>query len=172
MSAPAAPDTVDTRAAELQRLREWLLILLVVTVPLSLGSVLWSSTGGSGDFNRRVSFSPFDVPLLLLLAIAIVDRRPIVRWRRASWLVRVALALAAVLALAFVVHPSPRGVDLFVRVAAGLAVIDAMRRLAPVAMRHVLVAVTATGVFEALLGMTQSAKGGEVGLGPLEYKGF
>ena len=169
MSAPAV---VERRTSELAQLRELLLVLLVATIPLAMGTVVWSAAGGADDFNRRVSISPFDIPLAMLLVVALVDRRRIGNWRGWRLFAQIAAALAVVLAIAFVAHPSPRGVDFAFRIAAGLAVIDAFVRLGRLARDHVFAAIAAVGVIESIIAMAESAHGGAVGLGPLEYRGF
>ncbi|HEY2814059.1 MAG TPA: O-antigen ligase family protein [Acidimicrobiales bacterium] len=167
-----APVATEPRGAELARLRELLLVILVATIPLAMGVVVWSAPGGAGDFNRRVSISPLDVALALLLAVAIADRRPIGSWRERSWLARIAVALGAVLVIALAVHPSPKGFDLAFRIVAGLAVIDAFVRVSRRGRERVLAAIVVAGVVESLIGMAQAAHGGAIGAGPLEYKGF
>jgi hypothetical protein len=73
---------------------------------------------------------------------------------------------------AFVAHPSPRGVDLAFRVAAGLAVIHAFTRLRSDGRRHVVAALAVVGAVEAVIACLESLKGGAVGLGALEFGGF
>jgi len=169
MSAPA---TIERRTVELAQLRELLLYFLVVTVPLAMGTVVWFSAGGANDFNRRVSISPFDIALALLLAVAVVERRSFGRWRDWTWLTRIAVALGAVLAIALLAHPSPRGFDVAFRIVAGLAVIDAFVRLSRSSRQRVLAVVVVTGAVEAVIGMAESAHGGALGISPLEYRGF
>lgn len=172
LRAVDAVAALERRAAEFARLREVLLMTLAVMLPLSVGNVIWSVAGGQDDFNRRVSISPFDLPLAALLVVAIVDRRSALHPFRWTWPARIAAALAVVLAAAFVAHPSPRGVDLAFRLAAGLAVIDALGRLQSEARRHVTAVIAGIGVLEAVIAFAESAKGEAVGLGPLEFSGF
>jgi O-antigen ligase len=167
-----APATIERRSTELAQLRELLLIFLVVTVPLAMGTVLWFADDGANDFNRRVSISPFDIALALLLVVAVAERRRVSGWRQWTWVTRIAVALAAVLAVALVVHPSPRGFDFAFRVLAGLAVIDAFVRLSRPSRQRVLAAIVIVGAIESVIDMAQSIHGGALGLGPLEYRGF
>src|SRR4051812_17853836 len=149
-----------------------LLVALVITLPIAIGDVIWASAGGDRDFNLRVSFSPFDVPLAALLVVTIVDRRPGPLRFATTWTARCAIALGVVLVCAFVAHPSPRGIDLALRVAAGLAVIDAFARLRSDGRRHVVAALAGVGAVEAVIACLEAAKGGAVGLGALEFGGF
>jgi len=162
----------ERRAAEFARLREVLLVALVIMLPIAIGDVIWASAGGDNDFNLRVSFSPFDIPLAALLVVMIIDRGRAPRLRATTWTARCAVALGAVLVAAFVVHPSPRGLDLAFRLAAGLAVIHAFTRLRPEGRRHVVAALAGVGALEAVIACLESLKGGVVGLGALEFGGF
>jgi hypothetical protein len=167
-----APATTEGRAAELAQLRELLLLMLVVTIPLAIGTVVWFSPGGEADFNRRVSISPFDIALALLIAVAVAERRPLRRWASWSALTRVAVALGVVLGVAFLAHPSVRGIEFAFRVAGVLAVVDGFCRVNRTARQRVLGTLLAVGVVESVIGMAQSAHGGSLGIGPLEYRGF
>jgi O-antigen ligase len=167
-----APAVLDQRRAELDRLREVVLVALIVTIPTSVGVVVWSPAGGEGDWNRRVSISPFDVALGVLLVLALVDRRGRGAPQPRTWTARIAIGLAVVLAVALLAHPSPRGVDFALRIAAGLAVIDAICRVSEDSHRRILAALAATGGLEAVIAVLESARGGDIGLGPLEFTGF
>ena len=162
----------ERRIVNLERLREMFLVALVVTLPIATGAVIWASPGGDNDFNLRVSISPFDIPLAALLIVAILDRGRDALRLSTTWTGRVAVALGLVLVAAFVAHPSPRGVDLAFRVAAGLAVIDAFGRISSTARQHVVATLAGVGVAEALIACVQSVHGGTIGLGALEFGGF
>lgn len=167
-----APAVVERRRAELDRLREVVVVALIVTIPLSVGAVVWAPPGAEGDWNRRVSISPFDFALGVLLVLALVDHRGSRMPRPRTWTARIAIGLAVVLGVALIAHPSPRGVDFGLRIAAGLAVVDAIRRLGEDSRRRMLVALVATGGFEAVVAVLESARGNDIGLGPFEFTGF
>jgi hypothetical protein len=167
-----APAVLERRSAELGRVREALVIVLIVTIPLAIGSVVWAAPGANADFNRRVSISPFDVPLALLLVLALIDRATPSRTRLDGWTRRIAIALAVVILVALVAHPSPRGFDFAFRVASALAVVHALRRLGAAARRRVLAVLVGTATVEAVIALLQSAHGGGIGVGALEFSGF
>ncbi len=149
----------------------WLLVVaLVALVPVALVRVPWAFPGGAEDFNRRITLQPFDLVLALIL-VRWLARLPRRRRPRPGWLGTTGLALAAVLLVALAVHPSPAGVALLVRYLAAWAVLETVIEAARTHRRHLLAGLAAVGTVQALLGMAQSARGGTLGLGPLEFGG-
>lgn len=161
-----------TGAPRDQEIAALLLVLLVGLLVVPLGRILWHQAGHADDFNQRVSVSPFDVPLALLLALFVIRCGHPRTWPRPRGAALAATALAVVLAVAFAVHPSIRGVDLALRVAAGAAVVASMRALPRGEARSlVLGAIVVVGAAEAALAMAQSANGGPLGVRTFEFDG-
>jgi hypothetical protein len=154
-----------------------LLVGLVLVLPLAIGSLLWVApgTGDRVDPNRWVAVTPVDALSLLVLLVWARDHgRPVLRasTRRLDPLLACALGLGVLLVVALAVHPSPRGFELVIRVAAAAALADSVRRLAdPRSRRILLAAVVVSGALQAVLGMAQSLHGGPLGLPRLELEG-
>ncbi len=157
-----------------------LLVSAVILIPLSIGWVLWAAPGADNDFNRRVTLAPFDLALVAVVAAHAVHRlrsartgpaRPVVMRSKAT---RVALLGAATLVAAlgsFAAHPSWRGLDLGLRVLAGVVIVDVVRRADRDHLRRLCVAIVAGGVVQACLALAQSAHGRGFELLPLDYDG-
>ena len=157
-----------------------LTIVAVVLVPVAWGTVLWSAPGGDTDFNRRVTVQLFDLALVIAACptIAALAAQPHVvadhcrRWTaRRSTLLSAIVVLLGCGAVAFVSHPSPRGVELGARLSLGaLAMGGAFSAPAPWVER-LRIAIVATACAQALLAIAQSANGRPLGLGRLEFDG-
>lgn len=150
--------------------------LLVVLLPVALGRVVWVAAGSDGpDPNLRVAVTPVDVAsiaaLLLWARWHAADLRS--RLRHPGLLGGVLLALAGLELLALAAHPSIRGVDLLLRVAAAAAVADIVRRVVDDRWRSVLLAVVVVvGSAQAVLAMAQSRAGRVLGIPGLELDGY
>jgi len=154
-----------------------LLVGLVLVLPLAVGGLLWVApgTGDRVDPNRWVAVTPVDALSLLVLVVWIRDHgRALLRAsaRRLDPVCGCALGLGALLLLSLAVHPSPRGFELVVRVAAAAALADTVRRLEdPRSRRTLLAALVVSGALQAVLGMAQSLHGRPFGLPGLELDG-
>jgi hypothetical protein len=159
---------------------------VAATVPLAMGMVAWSAVGGDADFNRRVTLAPFDLALFALLALEVRayllrasgrthDGGGFAHPRRAHQagvhiFTVLVVGLGLTFAAAFVAHPSPRGVELALRIAAGAALARVVigDRRARAAMAATLLAV---GGLQALLAVAQAVHGAAFGLRWVEFDG-
>jgi hypothetical protein len=168
----AAPDRIEITTA--------LLIVAIALVPVTWGTVLWAAPRGDADFNRRVTVQLFDFALALAACptLATFVARPQVvaeHWRR--WTVRrnamlgTVILLLALGVLAFVQHPSLRGVELGVRLLFGGLAGHAILTAPDIWIARVRIAVTAAACVQAALAILQSAHGGPLGLRWLEFDG-
>ena len=159
------PDAPATRVARA-------LCLLVATIPLAVGWVLWAAPGAADDYNRRVTFAPFDFVVIAMLAFWI---RGFVGTRiaRPSRSVGSLLAVAFVLVylVSFSAHPSWRGLDYALRLLGGVAIADLVRRLDVDALRRLCTTLTAVGAVESLLAIAQSVRGQGFALYPFDQAG-
>jgi hypothetical protein len=170
------PDGADGAIAPLDgepRTAATLIALLIATIPLATGAVVWAAPGGDADWTRRVSLAPFDLVLIVIVGwvllrprlLADLFRSPSVRWASA--------ALAVVGAVAFAAHPGWLGVAAAIRLLAGLAVIATVARAAahPAARRLLLGAIAAVGAAQAVLALVQAARGRAFGIEYLDFAG-
>ncbi len=168
-SSPAAPLGPTREALAAARL----VAALAVTIPIAWVTVGWAAPGNEQDWTRRVSLAPFDLILVAALIWAATHREAMAGlFARRS--VRLAVGAQAVVTLvALAAHPSWLGLDLVLRLIAGLAVIAAVG----VATSHergrclVLGSLTAVGVFQAVLGMAQSLHGTAFGIEFIDFVG-
>jgi len=158
----------DTEA----RSREHLLILMSALIPLAATWVVWWSPGGATDFNQRVTLAPFDVALGGLL-VGWGSTRVRAGFARPSPSTGVLLAVgfAAVFAIAFAANPSSRGVEYSVRLLAGVAIVDVVRRMDSAAVRRVCIVLAAAGAIESVLAVAQSIHGRGFALYPIDHDG-
>jgi hypothetical protein len=171
-----APDPVATGGAGADddaRTAAVLVGLLVATIPLATGYVLWAAPGGLDDWTRRVSAAPFDLVLLVITGWVLL--RPALLgdlFRRRAVQVGTG-ALVAVSAVSLAAHPSWLGVAHGLRLLAGLAVLAALGRAFadPTARRGLLAAIAAVGTAQAVLGMVQATRGEAFGIEYLDYAG-
>ncbi len=147
-----------------------LLWLTIALIPLAVGWVVWATPGGSGDFNQRVTLAPFDLALGGLVVVwaggRLRDGVP-----RPTWSAGVLLAAAftAVYVIAFAAHPSWRGFEYAMRLLAGVAVVDVVRRMHRDNLRRTCVVLVGAGVFESVLAVAQSINGRGFSLYPFDY---
>jgi hypothetical protein len=168
--APLAPP--DTATA--------LLVLAVVAVPITWGTVLWSAPGGDHDFNRRLTVQLFDFALLAAACPTIA------RWaaapgaafgqlagraRRGDPLTVGGAALAVLGLVALAAHPSPRGGELAVRLVLGAVTVHGILTASPSWFAAVRVATAAMASLQGVLAIVQSANGAPLGLRWLEFEG-
>ena len=132
--------------------------------------MLWAPAGGLQDINQRVSASPYDLPLVLLVVVCgadAVERRTSVRsWERVTVL---AAATVGWCILAAIIHPSWRALDWFVHLGGAWAIIRTVRRADAGRQNIFLAVVTTLGFAEAALGIAQARTGSILGLGPFEW---
>jgi len=176
VASPASPAPLRARDERGDERSVLAVAALFVLLPVALGWVVWqASFSDGGDPNLRVAVAPADVVSLGLLGwwVARFWRSVVDQVRRPrSLLATVTVALGAVLLVALVAHPSPRGVELAVRVVAAAATADLIRRIeGAAAQRRVLGVVVVVGVVQAVLAMAQSVNGGPLGPAGLELDG-
>jgi O-antigen ligase len=135
--------------------------------------VAWSPAGVRSDWLRSIVVAPFDI--VLLVAVGWTLLRPHLLadlFRRRAVQVACglyAIAFGASLAAGF----SPLGVNLGVRLFAGLCVIAVVGKAGESAAsrQFLLGAITVVGVLQAVLGMVQSARGQAFGIDYLDFAG-
>lgn len=124
---------------------------------------------------RGVIIAPFDAALAGLVALWLIEMR---RERAgnpvsipASITTVVTGALAFVVVASFIVHPSPRGIEMILRAVAAIAVVDSWRLL-PVDVKHKLLGLLlAMGAAQSVLAMIQSWRKEPFGLNLVDYAG-
>ncbi len=171
-------EPVATRAARApfddeSRVAATIIALLMITIPLADAHLLWSAPGAVKDWNRSVIVAPFD--LVLLLAVGWTLRRPrLLGDLFRSRAVQIAAgAYAAVFAVSLVAGFSWLGVNLGLRLGAGLVVIALVAKGAENASgrQFMLGTIVVVGVLQAVLGMAQSAHGTAFGIDYLDFAG-
>lgn len=183
--APTAPDPrtalLPPDGPPAATLAQALLVLAVVLVPITWGTVLWSSPGGELDFNRRVTMQLFDLALVLggvaqaaALASAASTGRSVsdrVRsWRRRPLPIAVSV-LGLWGAVALVVHPSPRGAEWAARLVLGALTMHAIVSAPATWFARLRVATVVTACAQSALAIAQSAHGAPFGWRWLEFDG-
>ncbi|MBI2710032.1 MAG: O-antigen ligase family protein [Actinobacteria bacterium] len=148
--------------------------LLLAFLWLVNARLLWLPAGADRlDPNLRVVVQPADGVSLVLVGLwwlAAGPRALRLHWR-SGLLALITAGLAVVVLAALAVHPSPRGVEMVLRLAAAAATADLIRRVSTTAWTRILAVVVAAGSVQALLGLAQSARGGTVGISAVEYSG-
>jgi O-antigen ligase len=171
--APTTTDEREPTGEDLARPAAVLVALLACTIPLADATALWSSPGGSQDWNRTVLFAPFDLVLVAIVAWTALHLRVLLGLLRRR-AVQVASALYATWFVAsFAANPSWLGLALAWRLGAGLAVIALVSEAFARAdtRRLLLIAITAAGVLQAVLAMVQSARGEAFAIAYLDFAG-
>jgi len=164
---------MDTTAPEQSKVAAALIVALATTIPLATGFVLWSSPGGEDDWNRRVAFAPFELVLLLV----VLWTAP--RWRSVGELFArrsvaiVCTCFGAIALASFLANPSPLGVAWGFHLIAGVCVIATIGIAGeyPTTRLAVLVAITAVGIFQALLALAQSINAKSFGIDFIDFGG-
>lgn len=159
-------------SATKERVTERLLLLVVALIPLAVGWVVWWSPGGATDFNRRVTLAPFDFALGGLLVVWVSARlRAGIARPSLSMGVLLAAGFTVAFAIAFAANPSWRGVEYGIRLLAGIATVDAVRRMNAAAIRRVCIVLAAVGAIESMLAVAQSIHGRGFALYPIDHDG-
>lgn len=172
MAVQQAGTEPTASALDATQLATWLLLAVLVTIPLHIGEILWASSGGAGDSNRRVAVYLYDLPLFLLVVVAAADGVERVRaGHRMRWSVPgyLAAGAGAWYVMATLVQPSWRAVDLLFHVAGAWAVGRTVVHAAAPGRRVILHALVAFGTVQAVLGVVQSRLGETLGIPYLEW---
>ena len=143
--------------------RAMLLIIAIALLPFDVEMRL-TEYGGFSDLQHRVSYFPFDIPLLLLTLLSV---GPILRLPRGTarrFLVfSAAFLLLTAIALAF--HPSPRGGQVLIRLAVNIIVpVVTWITLPGLWRRRAVVVLVGSAVLQSLLAVVQTVRGEPLGL--------
>lgn len=156
-SADAA-DTIWSRLAAIG------LVGTLLLLPFEVGWVLDSVAGTAAAYNRVVIVTPFDFMLLLLVIGAIPGLVERIRTHLTLGVITASVLLAGA-ALAFVFHPSERGVMVLLRLVALLVLVVEMVSLTREQFRtRVAIPLMTTASLQTLLGFAQMIKGSPLGL--------
>lgn len=143
-----------------------LLALVILLMPFPL--VLVKFTSGNAPYDYQAILFPSDLPLALL-TLAMIPRG-VRRMREGSFglLPWLAVALTMWMAVAYLFHPSARGVADILRLFGVAAMVVAFLELRQTAERAiVLVSIAAVALFETAVSVLQIATRGPVGLNAL-----
>lgn len=172
-------DTVVAAGSERTRVDSiafTLLLAVVALSPIARGWVLWSAPGGD-EVNQWVLMTPLDWPLALLVVLQIatlVEERSVGgSTPRARLPIHICLAVITLawLAVAAMVNPSWRALDLAFRLAGIWAIVRTVRRATSDQRTAFLGALVMLGVVQAIIGIAQSRTGEALGLGIFEFEG-
>lgn len=164
-------ETREAVPAERSQLLQMLTIVTVALLPLPLGLVIWSTPGGAGDPNLRVSASPYDIPLFLLAVLVVPSMlRTLLRRLRTpgSWPAWLGVFAIGWFILAALVHPNWRAAELFFHATGGGAVAFLLLTEDRRFTERVVLATTIVAAAQAVLASVQSISGDLVGLGAVE----
>ena len=144
-------------------LRGGLLLLAVVLLPFNV-EIQLAEYGGFSDLQHRVSIFLFDIPLVLLTLASVV---PLLKVRPGA--LRPALmlgaALVALTAIALLVHPSARGLQMTLRLVVNLIVPAATWAALPRGWQRGLAAgLIGSAILQTAIGIGQVVKGETLGL--------
>lgn len=153
------------------------IIELLVLLALALFSVaeritLWSGPAGGADASEVVFVQPADLALLCLLGVVtvlVVRERRTLRQLFSSPLAAVSTLTMAWFTIAFLFHPSWRGLEWLVRVAATAALVWVVARAGNGRRTAYISGVLALSTVQASLAIAQSITGGAVGLRLFEW---
>ncbi|WP_421120343.1 O-antigen ligase family protein [Aquihabitans daechungensis] len=175
---PALEEPVDAPAAEApaddeSRVAATIIALLMITIPLADAHVAWSVPGAVMDWNRSVIVAPFDLVLLVAVGWTLLRPRLLADLFRSRAVQVVSGLYAATFAVALVAGFSWLGVNMGLRLGAGLVVIAVVAKGAESAKgrQFMLGTIVVVGVLQAVLGMAQSANGIAFGIDYLDYAG-
>jgi O-antigen ligase len=173
LEEPGAARAVERPTDDDARVAASIIALLMVTIPLADARVLWHVPGASMDWNRSVIVAPFDLVLLVAVGWTLLRPRLLADLFRSSAVQVVAGLYAATFAVALVAGPSWLGVNLGLRLGAGLCVIALVAKGAGSAKgrQFMLGTIVVVGVLQAVLGMAQSANGTAFGIDFVDYAG-
>lgn len=155
------------------RVAATIIALLMITIPLANARILWSVPGASQDWTRSVIVAPFDLVLVLAVGWTILHPQALVELFRSRAVQIAAGAYAAVFAISLVAGFSWLGVNLGLRLGAGLAMIALVSKGAESAKgrQFMLGTIVVVGVLQAVLAMAQSAHGTAFGIDFIDYAG-
>jgi hypothetical protein len=140
------------------------LVLLLMPFPL----VLVKFTSGNAGYDFQAILFPSDLPLILLTTVMVPRVVARVRSHTLGLCAWVALALTAWMVVAFVFHPSQRGVADLVRLAGIVAIIVAIQELSTRLERTVVLgALGIVAVFETVVATVQLVTKAPAGLNAL-----
>jgi len=144
------------------------LVLLLMPFPL----VLKKFTSSNAGYDFQAILFPSDLPLILLIVVMVPKLVGRIRARTLGICAWLTLALTAWMAVAFVVHPSQRGVADLVRLAGIVAIIVAIQELHTKLERTVVLgALGVVAVFETVVASVQLITKAPAGLNAVgEFK--
>jgi O-antigen ligase len=151
------------QAVDVRRLAMW---SLAFVLPIETFVVLAETPGVAPGYNRVAVAMFLDVPLVILALGALPAARRRVRERRFTLGVVTAAALFAMAAVAWLFHPSLRGLVLLGRLLAGALLVVEIAGLDRDTLRHRLAGpLLVAGSLQGVLAVAQSAAGGPLGIG-------
>ena len=165
--APGAPADDDSRVAAS------IVALLAFLIPLASAYTAWSPPGVGRDWLRSVVVAPFDIVLVVAVGWVLLRPRLLADLFRSRAVQVVAGLYALVFLAALAAGPSWLGVNLGLRLVAGLAVIALVSKGAETdqARQFMLGTIAVVGVLQAVLAMAQSANGIAFGVDYVDFAG-
>jgi O-antigen ligase len=173
LDEPAAARAPGAPADDESRVAASIVALLFAAIPLATAYVAWSPAGVRADWLRSVVVAPFDIVLLVAVGWVLLRPRLLADLFRAR-AVQVAAGLyAAAFAVSLAAGASWLGVNLGLRLFAGLCVIAVVSRGAASAegRQFMLGTIVVVGVLQAVLAMAQAANGTAFGIDYIDYAG-
>ena len=177
-SDPELLEPVDARAAERPsddepRVAASIVALLAAAIPIATAYTAWSPAGVQRDWTRSVVVAPFDIVLLVAVGWVLLRPRLLADLFRSRAVQVVAALYAVVFAASLAAGFSWLGVNLGLRLGAGLAVIAIVVRGADAhrSRQFMVGAIAVVGVLQAVLAMAQSARGVAFGIEYLDFAG-
>src|SRR5437763_12978721 len=158
----------SARSSEAEPVSPVVLLLVLVLVLMPIPRVLVKFTPGNGAYDFQAILFPSDLPLAVLTIVMIprIVRR--IRDGSLGILAWLALALTAWMAVAFVVHPSRRGVADVLRLLGLVATVVALLELKTTGERGIVLgSMAAVAAFESAVSVIQIATRSSAGLGAL-----
>ncbi|MBV8980155.1 MAG: O-antigen ligase family protein [Acidimicrobiia bacterium] len=161
-------NATSTRPSRTEQVSPAVLLLVLVIVLMPIPRILVQFTPGNGSYDFQAILFPSDLPLAILTLTMIP--RALRRIRDGSFgiLAWLALALTAWMTVAYVLHPSDRGVADLLRLLGLVATIVAFLDLKTTGERGIVLASMAgVAAFETVVSVIQIATRSSVGLGVL-----
>ena len=164
----AVPKKGSTGSSRTEQVSPAVLLLVLVVVLMPIPRILVQFTSGNASYDFQAILFPSDLPLAVL-TLAMIPRA-LRRIRDGSFgvLAWIALALTAWMVVAYIVHPSGRGIADILRLVGLVAMVVAFLELKTNGERGIVLATVAgVAAFETAVSVIQIATRSSAGLGVL-----
>jgi len=143
--------------------RAMLLLMALALLPFNVEMKL-AEYGGVGDLQHRISYFPFDIPLLLLTFLSVP---PILRTPRGSArrFLLISAAFLALVAVALAFNPSPRGFQVLIRTVVNVVVpVVTWITLPSSWQRRAVLVLVGSAALQSVVAVAQVVRGEPLGL--------